>query len=202
MRELRHAVTKGKPLIALMETEPKQGGVTAEEMHEQVVASERHFAGWGFAPGAGGVELARKLFEVEPLEWVRLSHFQDVTMRRLAERLLPPHMRGATYVQDEVARRHTMLPPPKGRHTHHLYVSPHNQNANALATEVAAARKLRAFRCTSSIEQLASCNAMLICIHTGLESKRVLPFSSLFPLFSPHSPPPLPPSYPTLSSLR
>ena len=47
----------------------------------------------------------------------RLSHrrtaFQDVTLRLIAERLLPSAWRGRVYVQGEVSQQHITLPPPR-----------------------------------------------------------------------------------------
>ena len=89
MRELRCAVAKNKPLIALLE-EPGRGGASVEELCAQLYAADVKYDTWGFDDdGPRGDVLATALFQNEPIEWNRLAAFQDVTLRLIAERMLP-----------------------------------------------------------------------------------------------------------------
>ena len=45
--------------------------------------------------------LVERLFAEEPIEWNRIGHFQAVTLRLIAERLLP-HGAGSTFVPSEL----------------------------------------------------------------------------------------------------
>jgi hypothetical protein len=66
-----------------------------------------------------------------------IGHFQVVTMRLIAERLLP-NAAGNTYVDRElISQKLDLLPPPTGDHDYHLYCSAHNSRAAALITELA-----------------------------------------------------------------
>jgi membrane protease YdiL (CAAX protease family) len=102
MREIRCAVTKAKPLIALLE-DPSRGGWDVNGVRGQLVAADASYDKWGFAAdGVLGEGLADALFAREPIEWNRIGAFQDVTMRLIAERLLPDGHR-PTYVEGEAA---------------------------------------------------------------------------------------------------
>ena len=98
MRELRHSVETNKSLIALLEPEARRGGLTAEQMSEQLC----------FCEPIRGRALSDSLFAREPIEWNRIGCFQDVTLRLIAQRLLPAHY--ATYVQGDLARVRSRLP--------------------------------------------------------------------------------------------
>ena len=91
MREIRSAVRKGKPLLAVLEPEVGKGGLSVSEITHQLLAADDNYARWGFADDDGphGEELVAALFAEEPIEWNRIGHFQDVTLRLIAERLLP-----------------------------------------------------------------------------------------------------------------
>ena len=161
MRELVSSVQKGKPIIALIESDASRGGLTLEQVHAQLKAAEGSYAKWGFDPvgsdptdevppakapmpkadalglvtevglnvleAASGLDLDGDgdvgqlndensakaattpsgqilfdhLFAFDPIEWNRIGHFQDVTMRLIAERLLP-EAAGKTYIAREV----------------------------------------------------------------------------------------------------
>lgn len=87
-------------------------------------------------------------------------------MRLIAERLLPPELRGATYMQGELAQRRSMLPAPSAGHVHHLYCSRHNEGAAELVSEVERERCLDgALKTTPSGAELPGCEAMLLYLH-------------------------------------
>jgi len=103
MRELASSVAKKKPIIALIDLDESRGGLSLEAVHNQLVEADGLALKWKFlgsqasSSGAeyqeahiwpGGEALHAQLFADEPIEWNRISHFQDVTMRLTAERLL------------------------------------------------------------------------------------------------------------------
>ena len=162
VREARHAVANAKPLIALFELEKMHGGLTMAAMREQLIATERQrFRSWGFAPvEPGGAAIADALEAHEPIEWNRLKDFQAVTLRLIATRLLHHAAQPVVYVQDEVVNsRHSLQPLDPG--AFHLYCSPHNPGAVALAAEVAAAR-LNGLSYSERPGDLVVCESMLL----------------------------------------
>jgi hypothetical protein len=86
MRELLRAVFDGKPLIALVETEMRKGGLTLEQSREglvNVITRLRENWGtanlstemveWGFEPPPNASLLYAALFASEPIEWNRIG---------------------------------------------------------------------------------------------------------------------------------
>ena len=72
--ELRAAVTQHKPIIALVDPDASRGGLTRQQVHEQLRAAEGSYARWGFdANGPRGDELHAALFASEPIEWNRIG---------------------------------------------------------------------------------------------------------------------------------
>ena len=92
------AVLREKPLIALLEPDPARGGLTVAQVREQLAVQP------------DGVTLADALFAESPIEWNRIGAFQDVTMRLIAERLLPESARSTTYLRGELVRLRPVLP--------------------------------------------------------------------------------------------
>ena len=143
LRELLAATKRGKPLIALIDSDQSHGGLSVEEVRRKLDQVHLRYAGWGFEEAAPhGQLLHGYLFAQEPIEWTRIGHFQDVTMRLIAERVLlaadMPAIVGNTYVDRElVCVELSPLPPPDKGCTYHVYCSPHNPGAAALISEVA-----------------------------------------------------------------
>ena len=112
---------------------------------------------WGYEmPSAE--RLLDVLFAAEPIEWNRIGAFQDVTMRLIAEQLLPERVRGTTYLRGELARLRPSLPRLQ-RGCCHVYCSPHNAGASALMREVG--EMLREEVVASSTE-MTRCRVMLV----------------------------------------
>eukprot|EP00966_Prymnesium_polylepis_P108200 2504989-Prymnesium_polylepis.1 len=101
MRELLRAVLTNKPIIALMEPDPSHGGLTRAQIRDALELASNgptclcvqwglveKAEGWGYELPSGE-QLYNAVFAQEPIEWNRLGRFQDVTMRLIAERLLP-----------------------------------------------------------------------------------------------------------------
>ena len=107
MRELLRAVVTDKPIVALLESEEKHGGLTRDEIEAQLRSADEpcdkngtnydskyamwKLAGevqsWGYAmPSAQQLIDALFADEQQLIEWNRLGFFQQVTMRLIAER--------------------------------------------------------------------------------------------------------------------
>jgi len=151
MRELVASVTMQKPLIALTDPERGRGGLSLEEIHAQLHAADSLAAKWGFRLEEhhdeqghgewhggfiwpGSQLLSDALFASEPIEWNRIGHFQDVTMRLIAERLLPDAA-GATYVDKEIVSQR-LKPLATPEKAFHIYCSALNPGAAELMNEV------------------------------------------------------------------
>jgi len=137
MRELTHTTVKQKPTIALMDLDLSHGGLTLEGVQIGLDAADAFYAKWGFnkEPEAPRAKLLYEhLTTHEPIEWNRIGHFQDVTMRLIAERLLP-NAAGTTYVDHElINQKRKLLSPPSA--TYHVYCSAFNPGAKELIEEV------------------------------------------------------------------
>ena len=137
MRELVSSTVKRKPIIALIDLEASHGGMTLSEIEQQLFEADALYAKWAFnnepeAPRAKA--LHTHLFGSQPIEWNRIGHFQDVTMRQLSERLLPDPA-GSTYVDREIVHhKGGKLRLPKA--SYHMYCSELNMGAKALVMEV------------------------------------------------------------------
>ena len=192
MRELRAAVASGKPLIALLEPEAGHGGLAEEDVRRQLLHGHCHdesvrwpwvqhaqprsvpesYESWGFGPRPSPRELVDALLPAapppggEPIEWNRLSPHQDVTLRLIAQRLLPPGS-GEVRIDGEATMTSSAAPlaPPSAGRTHHLYCSRANAGAEALVVEMLAARDELArapLRWTCSPGDAEGCEAMLV----------------------------------------
>lgn len=85
------------------------------------------------------------LFTNAPIEWNRLGAFQDVTMRLIAELVLPSVSEGSTFVQGELANQRPSLPNPLLGDADGFHILCSDQNAGALTflVEFAAAQRLK-----------------------------------------------------------
>jgi len=155
MRELVAAFHANTPLIALVDLDQNHyGGLSIEEVCAQLQATDSMATRWGFRcdkdsrashaewhkdliwPG-GRLLYDRLLGGSEPIEWNRIGHFQDVTLRLIAERCLDPGggAAGTTYVDGEILNQKRMpLRPPERRF--HVFCSPHNLGALDVMIEV------------------------------------------------------------------
>lgn len=111
-----------------------------------------------------------------PLEYSRLSAFQNVSLRLLANDIasidLPPEQRLKavdTYISDEVITNRPILRPPSPGYSHHVLCSPHNLGAFEMVMSVSnklhRVRKTHRWlqlRVTSDIEQLAQAECMVV----------------------------------------
>ena len=201
MREILRAHVTGKPIVALLELEEKHGGLTHEQIMARLQAAdapcekagvqyaskyamwglEEEVQSWGYAmPSA--IELYAPLV-LDPIEWARIGAFQDVSMRLIADRLLPADKQGsraATYIKGELIQQKVALSPPATPGGFHIYCSPSNARAREMMEELAAQQGLvvdlrphgrvdsgkgSAYHVTERIEDLALCDYMLIYLH-------------------------------------
>ena len=163
MRELRSAVALGKRIFALLEPEPSHGGLSLDEIAAQLLAADAHYDKWGFGgEEPRGAALHEALLASEPIEWNRIGVFQDISMRLIAEAILPLHLHGVTYLQGEISRAAPVrLPPPRRSFAWHVYCSPHVPGGVELIDEVADACQL-SVRASTQLDELVHCECMLV----------------------------------------
>jgi len=144
LRELRAAVSKTRPILALFEPD-KAKGLTQREVRNQILEGywedngdfckvQDLYTKFDFGDGPTPFELVASLFNSWPIEWNRIGCFQDVTLRHIALRVLPPNIQ-PTYVQHELSKPPVVMP-AFGK-AHHLFCSPHNEGALELVLELA-----------------------------------------------------------------
>jgi len=190
MRELQSSTTLQKPIIALTDPDVSRGGMSLTEVRDELIQADALAIKWGFrsadAPSSGteyqaayswpGYEqLYEHLFgKHETIEWNRIGHFQDITMRQIAQRLLP-NVAGATYVDREIVSA-TLKPLPPPRACFHVFCSQLNPGAMALMEEVSRSRgfqlqfgpvatakkEANVLHVTDDSDQLRSCDHMLL----------------------------------------
>jgi len=194
--EIVRAVLRKKPLIALLEPDmsDQHGGVpearcrkillsqctintpegemTYSELLQQTVTQQ--VASWAREWNQAlhvptGEEIVQELFARPALVWYRLTDFQDVTMRHIAERLLPSHNSfgsQATYIPGTVVHRLEQAHAKLLAHpecTFHLYCSSNSPRDGA--AQIANALKqtfLPGLTWTADPSQLALCEHMLV----------------------------------------
>jgi len=142
MRELVAAAIQQKPIVTLVDTDISRGGISASEVRRQLIEAEDSFGKWGFddTTPRGAVLHDDHLLRYEPIEWNRIGVFQEITMRLIAERLLPSGI-GTTYVARELVNQKLKpLPLPRDSHKYHVYCSELNLGAAALISELAVRR--------------------------------------------------------------
>eukprot|EP00966_Prymnesium_polylepis_P237321 5488807-Prymnesium_polylepis.1 len=109
---------------------------------------------WGVSevPLPTGAGICDALFDQPPLEWARITPFQDRTMVLMCKRLLPEANRNI-YLQGAAS-----FTPPRGRAPVKVYCSPHNIGAAELVGEMTAAWP----RLLEVVDQLGACDHMLV----------------------------------------
>jgi len=154
MREIRSSVMKNKRLMCIMDADKSRGGLADYEIKEQLIAADDQYTKWGFfpeklkseggdrntetdPPGPRGATLYAKLFAEIPIYWERLGVFQDVSMRLIAERILP-ETHDDVYMARELATQISTIEIaiPRNECKYHLYISPYNPGAIEFINEV------------------------------------------------------------------
>ena len=194
-REIFRAILKGKPLIAVLEPDASRGGLKRKEI-EALLTTARYppqgkanepanqtwvakwaldgeVEAWGYDAIPTGDQIVEALFKDDPIEWNRFSAFQDVSMRLIAEWLLPAKERGGVHVQGEIGSQVLTPPPLTHGRTHHLYSSPHNLGASAVVEELRCALleqsgkgaercSAKPLKATTAFAELNQCEHMLL----------------------------------------
>jgi len=188
MIELQASVKQGKLIIPLLDPDASKGGLTQHQVHDLLIkAEESLYEKWGFDGTSLSAEaLYKALFATPPIEWNRIGAFQDVTLRCIAERLLPKGHE-PTYLQKEVINEKVVWQP--ATKIYHTYCSNNNPGALKMLQEFAdnqslvlklagsrlapsrrrsSARRKHAnvtntsLHVTLDVEQLGECNSMLV----------------------------------------
>jgi hypothetical protein len=98
IRELLSACIFGKPVFTLFEADPKQGGLTMDQVLSGLRAALSRLGAWGLVDELSkrGHELPSfeqlhaKIMEHPPLEWSSIPAFRDTALRLLVEPVLEP----------------------------------------------------------------------------------------------------------------
>jgi len=153
MKELYRAVVQRRPILAMLEPDTTQeGGLTQKAIVALMTDKKldrfglrKKWKKWkdegellpaAFDHAPNGKEVADALFATNPVEWNRLPHFQDVTIRLIAQNGVLHGSAGELYLQGEAATGTVTLPPPFKDRKYHLFCSAHNAGALELATEL------------------------------------------------------------------
>ena len=146
-----------KPMIALIDPDASRGGLCIEQVKQELLEADELYARWGFNEGSDGLRsqaLYDHLFAFEPIEWNRIGHFQDVTMRLIACRLLPVNA-SATYVDRELISQ-KLKPLPLPSEAFHVYCSAINPGLIELLEEVGRERGFQVTRESNHVRNNAS----------------------------------------------
>lgn len=134
VRELRRAVAKRINIVFILEMDATHGGVPLSTHLESLRALP------DVCPDVTEGELAelRALLEAAvPIPWFRVRQFQDESLRLLLQAVLrsegAARADGRVYVPDPLMRTPPRLAAPAAGRGAHLYVSPHNAGAKAVA---------------------------------------------------------------------
>jgi len=186
LKELYRAVVQRRPILAMLEPDATQDGgldVTAVEALitnaklDKFKLRKKHkewgddgdllLAAFDHAPDEADVRAS--LFATPPVEWNRLPHFQDVTIRLIAQNGILNGKGGDLYLQGEAATGKVSLPLPLSGREFHLFCSEFNAGAKEFAEElrdapvfVTKGKKASApLTFTTNVAKLASCDHML-----------------------------------------
>jgi len=144
VKELTRAIVRHKQITLLLPDSEVHGAFTQAMISEIVTDAwvskwklQKKLAQWASEWGVvevklpTGAEIRDALFKQSPLEWSRITTFQDRTMVLMCRRLLPDADRRDIYLQGT-----TNFKLPKGHRAVKLYCSPHNPGARELAEEL------------------------------------------------------------------
>ena len=146
VKELIRAIVRDKPITLLL-PDAEVHGVFTEAMVREIVTEEwlkqwkleKKFREWHMTKvkTPTPADICNRLFKQPPLEWSRITLFQDRTMVLMCRRLLPEGSRNI-YLQGSASfalpRRHKVVK---------VYCSPHNLGAAELAAELNGAMRDR-----------------------------------------------------------
>jgi len=187
LKELYRAVVQRRPILAVLEPDASQDGGLDQAAVSALLTDglldkfklRKKWSEWAdegellpaaFNHAPDGAECAAALFASPPVEWNRLPHFQDVTIRLIAQNGVLHGEAGELYLQGEAAMAKIYLPPPLKGREFHLFCSPHNAGATEVADDlkesgvfVTEGKKASApLTYTTDVSKLASCDHMLV----------------------------------------
>jgi len=187
LKELYRAVCQRRPILAVLEPDESQDGGLDQPAVEALITNKKldkfklrqKWGEWrdegellpsAFDHAPDEVEVRAALFATAPVEWNRLPHFQDVTIRLIAQNGILHGQAGDLYLQGEAATAKVSLPPPLKGREYHLFCSPFNAGAKEVAEElkqsdvfVTEGRKASApLTYTTEVSKLALCDHMLV----------------------------------------
>jgi len=144
VKELTRAILRNKQITLLLPDSEVHGVFTQAMVNDSVTDQwvqkwklEKNLTEWASEWGVKEVntptasEIRNALFKQPPLEWSRITHFQDRTMVLMCQRLLPETERRDIYLQGTVSFKL-----PKGYVPSRVYCSPHNPGAREIAGEL------------------------------------------------------------------
>ena len=187
LKELYRAVVQRRPILAMLEPDATQeGGLNQADVEALITNAKldkfklrKKWAEWkdegellhaAFDHAPDEAEVRAALFATPPVEWNRLPHFQDVTIRLIAQNGILNGTAGDLYLQGEAAMGKIPLPPPLEGREFHLFCSPYNAGAKEFAEELKAApvfvttgkQASATLTYTTDVTKLALCDHMLV----------------------------------------
>jgi len=187
LKELYRAVVQRRPILAMLEPDPTQeGGLNQKDVEALITnakldkyklrAKHKEWGGDGelllgaYDHAPDEIEVRKDLFAMPAVEWNRLPHFQDVTIRLIAQKGIFANKKGELFLQGEAAMGKILLPPPLADRKYHLFCSEYNAGAVEFAKELAGApvfvnegkKVSEQLTYTTDVNQVASCDHMLV----------------------------------------
>ena len=187
LKELYRAVCQRRPILAMLEPDATQeGGLNQADVEALITNKQldkfklrKKWQEWkddgdllpaAFDHAPDEDEVRAALFAVPPVEWNRLPHFQDVTIRLIAQNGILHGKAGDLYLEGEAAMGKVCLPPPRKGRRCHLFCSPYNAGALELARElkdssvwtINGKKPSAELSFTSDVKLLGECDHMLV----------------------------------------
>jgi hypothetical protein len=187
LKELYRAVVQRRPILAMLEPDATQEGGLNQAAVEALITNtaldkfklRKKWVEWkeqgsllpnAFAHAPDEADVRAALFAIPPVEWNRLPHFQDVTIRKIAQDGILGGNGGELYLQGEAAMGKVSLPPPLNGREFHLFCSAHNAGAVERAIELKEAdvwvtqgkKESASLTYTTDVTKLALCDHMLV----------------------------------------
>ena len=187
LKELYRAVVQRRPILAMLEPDATQEGGLDQMAVEALITNakldkfklRKKWVEWkeegellpaAFDHAPDDVEVRTALFATPPVEWNRLPHFQDVTIRLIAQNGILGGKDGDLYLQGEAATGKVSLLAPLNGREYHLFCSEYNAGAKEAAEElkqssvfITKGKNASApLMYTTDPSQLASCDHMLV----------------------------------------
>merc|ERR1712008_446849 len=180
MKELYRAVSQGKRILACLEPDVTQNGGVHQQNIKEYLTDEvldghklkEKFAEWNeekplegpFMEPPSAEQVIDALFnKVDPVEWSRLSHIQDVTIRSIVQRGLKEKLlrEDDLILQGEEASKKVSFKKPR-----RIFVSNHNKGAWDLGTEIECIDQITNPKMLSFQADHEGCNGMLLLLNT------------------------------------